>query len=192
MFIYISCLILWIYFLSIFKRNKLGFYYFVIGSVGLFIFLLTGLMETLIDPISNLITFLVGLFPPISSEIQAYPEYKLIFLNIDIPISLYIDFECSGILEIFAFISLVSFFSAYNMIEKIVINLIGVIYIIAANVIRILSIIYIVDIFGSEYYYIAHTLIGRIIFYILTILLYFVIFTKHQIINQKVGNFEYN
>lgn len=192
MFVYIVSLIIWIYFLSIFKRKKLDFYYFIVGSVGMFVFLLTGLMEKIIDPLSNLVAYLVGYINHFLPNVQAFPAYKLIYLDADIPISLYIDFECSGILEIFAFISLVSFFSGYNVPRKLAINIIGVFYIVFANILRILSIILIINVFGSEYYYIAHTLIGRIIFYVLTIILYFIVFTKHQIINQKVGNFEYN
>ena len=185
-------IILWIYFLSVFKKNKLNFYYFLFGSVGLFVFLLIGLMDRLIDPLSNLVATMVGLFGKLYPQIQAYPNYKLIFLDANIPISLYIDFECSGILEIFAFISLISFYSAYNILSKFVVNIIGVFYIIFANVIRILSIIFVVDTFGAEYYYLAHTFIGRLIFYTLTVSLYFIVFTKKQIINQKAGSFEYD
>lgn len=189
---YIFFLILWIYLLSIFKRNGLGFYYFLFGSVGTFVFLLIGFLDKLIEPLSQLVAYLVGLFNKIIPGIQTFSQHKLIFLETDIPISLYIDFECSGILEIFAFISLVCFFASYNLLNKIAIVFSGTVYIIFANVLRILSIILIINTFGSEYYYIAHTIIGRLVFYILTITLYFKIFTKHQIVNQKVGNFNYD
>ena len=189
---YIFFLILWIYLLSIFKRNGLGFYYFLFGSVGTFVLLLIGFLDKLIEPLSQLVAYLVGLFNKIIPGIQTFSQHKLIFLETDIPISLYIDFECSGILEIFAFISLVCFFASYNLLNKIAIVFSGTVYIIFANVLRILSIILIINTFGSEYYYIAHTIIGRLVFYILTITLYFKIFTKHQIVNQKVGNFNYD
>lgn len=189
---YIFFLILWIYFLSIFKRNELGFYYFLFGSVGTFVFLLIGFLDKLIEPLSQLVAYLVGLFNNIIPGIQTFSQHKLIFLETDIPISLYIDFECSGILEIFAFISLICFFASYNLLSKIAIIFSGTIYIIFANVLRILSIILIINTFGSEYYYIAHTIIGRLVFYVLTIALYFKIFTKQQIVNQKVGNFNYD
>ena len=98
-------------------------------------------MAILIDPLAKLITYLVGLLGYFFPVIQSYPQYKLIFLDIGTPISLYIDFECSGILEIFAFISLILFFSGYNILNRFSLCIVGTLYIIFANVIRILSII---------------------------------------------------
>lgn len=189
---YIIAILLWIYLLSVFKRKKLNFFYFICGSAGLFTFLLKLFLNKLIDPLSSLIAVLVGLCSKIYPAIQAYPDYKMIFLDIEVPISLYIDFECSGILEIFIFISLISFFSAYNILNKFIVNIVGIFYIIFANVLRILSIVFIVGTFGCDYYYVAHTLIGRLVFYILIIAFYFIVFSKKQILNQKVGNFEYH
>lgn len=189
---YIIAILIWIYFLSVFKRNKLNFFYFLTGSIGMFIFLVKLVLEKLVDPLSTIVALVVGFFDNVYPAIQSYPDYKLIFLEIDVPISLYIDFECSGILEIFAFVSLITFFSAYNVLSKFIVNIFGIFYIISANVIRILSIIFIVDTFGEQAYYVAHTFVGRLIFYFLTVLLYFVVFSKKQILEQKVGNFEYD
>lgn len=189
---YIIAILIWIYFLSVFKRNKLNFFYFLTGSIGMFIFLVKLVLEKLVDPLSTIVALVVGFFDNVYPAIQSYPDYKLIFLEIDVPISLYIDFECSGILEIFAFVSLITFFSAYNILNKFIVNIFGIFYIISANVIRILSIIFIVDTFGEQAYYVAHTFVGRLIFYFLTVLLYFVVFSKKQILEQKVGNFEYD
>ena len=191
MTIYFISLIIWLYFLTVFKRNKLESYFFIIGSIGNFIFLLKGLMSILIDPLAKLITYLVGLLGYFFPVIQSYPQYKLIFLDIGTPISLYIDFECSGILEILVFISLILFFSGYNVLNRFSLCIIGTLYIIFANVIRILSIIAITSI-NVRYYYVAHTLVGRLVFYTLTIIFYYVVFTKNQILNQKVGNFKYD
>jgi exosortase/archaeosortase len=45
--------------------------------------------------------------------------------------------------------------------------------------------------FGSGSYYFAHTILGRIIFYTFTVILYYYVFTRQQIIKQKVGGFQY-
>ena len=66
-----------------------------------------------------------------------------------------------------------------------------VVYIIVANALRIILICLIIHFKGVDYYYISHALIGRIFFYILSIILYFYVFTKAQIISQKVGGFGY-
>lgn len=41
-------------------------------------------------------------------------------------------------------------------------------------------------------YFVAHTIVGRIIFYGFTIVLYFYVFTKGQIRRQKIGKFNYD
>ncbi|HZK70616.1 MAG TPA: exosortase family protein XrtG, partial [Clostridia bacterium] len=46
--------------------------------------------------------------------------------------------------------------------------------------------------FGGDTYFYAHTIIGRLFFYGCTIVLYFQVFTKSQIIRQKIGRFDYD
>ena len=106
-------------------------------------------------------------------------------------ISLLIDFECSGILEIMAYLSLLAFFQAYSRYERIAVGVIGTVYIILANAIRITVIGVIIYYKGMSAYYMAHTFVGRIVFYGLSIMLYFIVFTKAQIVRQKVGGFTY-
>ena len=98
-------------------------------------------------------------------------------------ITLKIDFECSGIIEITAFLSLLIFFNVYSRYEKVIIGCIGTVYIIVANALRIILICLIIHFKGVDYYYISHALIGRIFFYILSIILYFYVFTKAQIVS---------
>jgi len=68
---------------------------------------------------------------------------------------------------------------------------IGCVCIFFFNVIRIVIICAIIFQFGSGSYYVAHTIIGRLVFYTLSILLYYYVFTKQQIVKQKVGGFSY-
>ena len=76
--------------------------------------------------------------------------------------------------------------------EKICISLIGAVWIITANIIRLFSICVIINQFGNESYYMAHTIVGRLIFYALSIVLYFYVFTRAQIRKQRVGDFGYD
>lgn len=46
--------------------------------------------------------------------------------------------------------------------------------------------------FGNESYYMAHTIVGRLLFYALSIILYFYVFTRAQIRRQRVGEFGYD
>ena len=105
--------------------------------------------------------------------------------------TLLIDFECSGIIEIMAFLSLLIFFNVYNWSEKLMIGIGGFCYIMLCNVLRIVMICLAVHFLGMSAYYVFHTFIGRIFFYVLSVYLYFYVFTKPQIVKMKVGNFSY-
>ena len=121
-----------------------------------------------------------------------WQDYGVVFVDSRAgAISLLIDFECSGILEIMAYLSLLAFFQAYSRYERIAVGVIGTVYIILANAIRITVIGVIIYYKGMSAYYMAHTFVGRIVFYGLSIMLYFIVFTKAQIVRQKVGGFTY-
>ena len=45
---------------------------------------------------------------------------------------------------------------------------------------------------GTDYYYIAHTVVGRILFYVLQVILYFFVFTKPHVLKMRTGDFAYN
>jgi len=62
----------------------------------------------------------------------------------------------------------------------------------AANILRLTIICIMIHVFGNEIYYLAHTIVGRMVFYVLTLLLYFHVFTRRQIKQQRVGDFSYN
>ena len=79
----------------------------------------------------------------------------------------------------------------YRLYEKVVVSIAGGLLIFASNVLRIFVICLVVYFFGGDMYFLAHTIIGRLVFYACTIALYFYVFTKSQIIRQKVGGLRY-
>ncbi len=183
----------WIYILTVFKRRKLEFYYFLLGSIGTFLFAFALLKGIMTEILTTMTCFLTGLLGNALGIFKAYTTHSILFVeNADGPISLYVDFECGGVIEILVFISLIFFFAVYNLKEKICISLVGIVWIIAANIIRLFSICLIINQFGNESYYVAHTIVGRLIFYALSIILYFYVFTRAQIRRQRVGEFGYD
>lgn len=190
----IICLVLWIYLLTVFKRAKVGFFEYIWGSVGLFIFLMV-IAEPVITPIlTQLVASAAGVIGEITGLYEAYPEYNIVFINnpnLNSSISLFIDYECSGIIEMFAFVSLICFFKVYEVGQRIIISIIGCIAIFFANLIRIFIIAAMIYQWGNDVYYLAHSMVGRIVFYAFTILLYYYSFTHAQIIKQKIGGFQY-
>lgn len=191
--IYIILLVVWIYVLTVFKRKKLDFFYFLTGSIGVFLFSFILLRNVLTDILTTLTCYLTGLLGNLLGFFKAYTSHSILFVeNAEGPISLYVDFECGGVIEILVFISLICFFAVYNLKEKLWISLIGILWIITANIIRLFSICLIIHLFGNDSYYVAHTIVGRLLFYALSIILYFYVFTKAQIRKQRIGDFGYD
>lgn len=188
----IISLILWIYVLTVLHRANLDFFKFLCGSVGMFILMMIVLQPILTVPLSKMVTAATGILGDISGVFEAYYQYSLIFIESGTSaISMYIDYECSGIIEIFAFTSLLWFFPLYSIFEKVAVNILGIMMIFLSNIVRLFLICLLVYFFGDKIYYFAHAIFGRIIFYALSVVLYFNVFTKAQIIRQKVGKFNY-
>lgn len=184
--------ILWIYLLTILSRANLHFFKFLLGSVGLFFFSMYFLTPILLKPMGNAVAAVSGILGKLSGWYEAFYQYSLIFISRNESfISFYIDYECSGIIEIFAFTSLLWFFPLYDLSEKIAITMLGTAWIFFSNVLRILVICLLIYYFGNNVFYFAHTVFGRIIFYALTIIMYFYVFTKSHVLRQKVGQFSY-
>lgn len=192
-FIIIGSFVVWAYLLIVLKRAKLLFWEFLVGSVGTFILFVIYVRPILVGPLQNIVAAGTGLL----GNATEYYTYDFIYNTLFIPtaegsLSLFIDFECSGIIEIGAFVSLLLFFPVYNFVEKTILSVMGIVVIVVANIIRIFIICWCIHTFGSDIYFYAHTIIGRMFFYGVTIFLYFYVFTKSQVIRQKIGRFSYD
>lgn len=184
--------LVWWYLLRVMDRSELNFWHFVLGSGGLFLFLIALVQPVLTKPLGQMVAAIAGLFGSLTHTFSAYFRYGVLFIHsAGGAMTLQIDFECSGVIEIMAFISLLMFFRVYTRNERVVVALLGTIGIILANVLRIIVICEMIYFGGAQIYYVAHSLVGRIIFYGLSVLLYFYVFTKPQIVSMKVGNFKY-
>ena len=190
----VVCFIVWLYLLTVFQRGNLNFFQYIWGSVGLFVFMCIYIQPMITDILKQFVTSAVGVIGNLTGICEAYYEYSIIYIPKQSELSaiaLYIDYECSGVIEMMVFVSLIAFFQVYEIGQRITMGIIGCISIFAFNVIRIIVISAIIYKFGSESYHLAHSIVGRLIFYVLTITLYYFVFTKQQIINQKVGGFNY-
>ena len=182
----------WIYILHVLKKSELKAWKYIWGSCGLFIIMMIFVRPYITEPLARSVAAIAGAFGNATGMFSAYFKYGVIFVNSGKgAISLVIDFECSGVIEIMAYVCLLTFFETYSRFERLAVGIIGSAYIVLANVIRIISICIIIHCFGASSYYIAHTFVGRIIFYGMSIALYFMVFTKSQIVRQKVGGFAY-
>lgn len=190
--LYFLCLMLWIYILSVLNRAKLSFFFFAVGSAGMFIFLMLGVSEALTAPLARAVCAGVGIIGQTTHLYGSYAQYSILYISSHgSNISLTVDFECSGVIEMLAYVSLLWFFPVFRIFEKIFISVIGIVWIFASNILRVLSICLIIVAFGGSAFYLAHSIISRLIFYALSILLYYYTFTRSQVSRQLIGGFRY-
>ena len=182
----------WIYIYYLMHKAQLKAWKYFCGACGLFIIMMVWVRPIMTQPLAEVVAAVAGVFGDITGMYTAFFKYGVLFVNAaDGAITLQIDFECSGILEIMAYLALLVFFEAYKIFERIIVSVVGIFYIILANALRIAVICTIIYFNGIGAYHIAHTIVGRLVFYALTVILYFFVFTKAQIIRQKVGGFAY-
>ena len=188
----VVCFLVWAYLLSVFTRGKLYFYQFIWGSVGIFVFMMMWVQPVAIQPLTSLVCSAAGVVGRMTGFYESYSEYSMLFVQHGSEaISLCIDYECSGIIEMMAYVSMLAFFRVYDWMQRIILSVLGCMMIFFANIIRLFVICTTIYYFGNDAYYIAHTIVGRIIFYALSVILYYYIFTKSQIVKQKIGGFHY-
>ncbi len=183
---------LWLYVLNVLSRAKLEFWRYLVGSMGFFIIIMVAFRDVLIMPLARCVAAMAGIVGNLTDTFTAYFKYGIIFIMAQTgSMTLQIDLECSGIIEIMAFLSLLIFFRVYTVYERVIVGVLGTAYIMVCNAARIVLICLAVYFFGTPAYFVAHTFIGRIFFYVMTVILYFYVFTKPHIIQMKVGNFTY-
>ena len=184
---------LWVWLLRVLRKAGLKFWRYLLGSCGIFLILLILVRPWLILPLARLIAAIAGIFGKVTGFYQAYYRYGVIFIeSLNGAITVNIDLECSGFIEISAFISLLAFYGIYNIPERIYIGVVGTLYTMLTNALRIAVICTMIHFLGTDYYYVAHTIVGRIVFYVLQVILYFFIFTKPHVLKMKTGDFGYN
>lgn len=189
----ILLLIVWVYVLYTMKRADMGVWYFLFGSVGFFVFAMILVEPVVVAPLQKAVSAASGMLGELTGVYDSYFQQGILFVqNGGESLSLYIDFECSGVIELLAFLALLWFFPVYALHEKLVVSVIGTFVIYIANVFRIFFICVLIYLFGNDIYFFAHTIFARIFFYACSVLLYFYVFTKPQIVRQKVGAFHYD
>ena len=188
-----AAIVLWIWLLEVLRKAGLKFWRYLLGSCGIFILLMIFAKPWLVLPLARLVAALAGIFGKVSGFYQAYYRYGVIFIeSVKGAITVNIDLECSGFIEISAFISLLALYGIYNVPERIYVGVIGTLYTLLTNALRIGVICTMIHFLGTDYYYVAHTIVGRIIFYVLQVILYFFVFTKPHVLKMRTGDFGYN
>lgn len=184
-------IIIWIYMLSVLKRAKLTAFSFIVGSVGMFFILMAVSTPYWIWFFTHAVINGVSLLSGVTHMATTYVKYGLVYINNNLnPVMMTIDYEYSGIIETTAFASLLAFYPMYSRKEKVFYLILGLLWIYLSNVIRLMIVIIMVHVGGASMFYLAHTIIGRIVFYILVIALYYNVFTYSRLSRGMYKNFK--
>ena len=81
----------------------------------MFVIIFVGFKDVLTQPMANIVAAVAGIVGKMTGVFEPYYKYGIIFVeSAKDSITLKIDFECSGIIEITAFLSLLIFFNVYS------------------------------------------------------------------------------
>lgn len=183
--------VIWLYVISVLKRSNSSAFFFIVGSVGLFFILIAISRPYWVWFFTHAVLHGVGWFGSVTGMSEIMPKYSLISINNPSnPVMMAVDYECSGVIETSAYLGLVVFFPIYRAYERVFFSVIGIVWIYVANVIRLATVITIVHFGGSDLFFLAHSIVGRMVFYLLVIILYYNIFTYSQISHSLYNNFK--
>lgn len=178
-------IVFWLYFLTVLKRAKNGAFYFLVGSIGLFIGLLVMSKPYGIWLFATAMTWAVGLVGQATGFFTTFYLDHVIQVVSQHHISIFnVDYECSGIIESTAFIGLIAFYPIYSRKRRFVLGLFGILWLFVANILRLSLVAMMIHFFGERVFYLAHAILGRLLFYSLAIVLYYLVFTKGQLVNR--------
>jgi exosortase family protein XrtG len=168
------------------RRRRIWLLFYGLGAVGLSLLLVfagTRLVpleqgiEHLVARASHTVSGFIGIPTRV---FQASPGNILVWVIVQEPgwTVVRVDLECSGLLEMAALAGLILFYPGWSLLRRIGLTLFGWFAVFGINIIRIVSIIVILHVAGKPAILIAHTIIGRLIFFVLIMALYWLVFSR--------------
>ncbi|PEA54644.1 exosortase family protein XrtG [Bacillus pseudomycoides] len=170
------------------QRIGLRFFTFIVGSVGFFTICMLYFLPY-VEKYANIVnSYVLEWISTVFPVFDVHRELALVTIETGKGIvTMVLNYECSGGIELLVFLSLVLFFPFGNIKTKALSTIFGLFFLIVANILRLLFIIVVTKIFGADAYKLVHMVFARILFFGLTVYLYYVLFTLVQIRYQKVG-----
>ncbi|MEW6092740.1 MAG: hypothetical protein AB1531_02130 [Chloroflexota bacterium] len=178
--------VLWAGLVYFFFRYRIWFFYYLTGAVGLALliigfgrFLLP--FELWLKETSAYLTHYLAIWFGIQTRI--FTEAPGAILVMVIPQGqgwtfLEIGIECSGLLEQAVLIGLVLFYPGIGALARIRGLLFGILATYIGNIVRILFIVIALAYMGKASLFISHTIIGRIIFFLFVVAIFWIIITR--------------
>jgi exosortase family protein XrtG len=154
-----------------------GAYWLVIGakSLGLEI-VIASLVASTVSVISNLL----GISAKTFDNAPGLLLVLVVTQNVGWTV-LQVGVESSGLLEMSALTSLLVFYPGWSHKRRILSVLTGILATWGANIVRMMLIVVLLNVFGKPVLVVAHTFIGKAIFFCITVVIYWVLITRPTI-----------
>jgi exosortase family protein XrtG len=180
--------VVWLALLLFFRHYRIWLIFYTVAAVGLtFLLIFAGTrlvplelwLETMTAYSAHALCQVLGIPTRV---FEAAPDI-LVWVIVQEPgwTVVRVGLECSGLLEMAVLAGLLLFYPAWSVGKRVQLMLLGWVTTYGANVVRIFSIILILHVVGKRAIFIAHTIIGRVIFFVLVAGIYWVILTKPTI-----------
>lgn len=172
-------------------KNRIWIFYYIWAAVGMTIIailLLRGSpVEYAIEQFTGLILhYSLGWVGIKTMVFDKSPGTVLVLLALENSWTcIDIDIECSGLLESCVLLGLLLFFPMGNRRTKTIQAIIGLLALYFINLVRLYTVVATINIWGRNAMYIAHTLIGRLVFFVLAVVIYWYLFTRPALGNVR-------
>jgi exosortase family protein XrtG len=183
--ILVAAAVSWLAVVYFFYRYRIWLPFYVIGAVGL-AFLVIAVGRTLL-PLETLLEQFTAfnvhdIAQVFGVETRIFAASPGVILVLVIPQTqgwtlVDIGVECSGLLEEAVLIGLLSFYPSWSLPRRIGLISAGVAATYLGNLVRVLFIVLTLHEWGKDSLFLAHTLVGRVIFFFIVVGIYWVVLT---------------
>lgn len=178
--------VVWLALLLFFRRFRIWLMFYAVASIGLALLLIFAGIDLLplergLEMATAYTAHAISRAVGIPTRVfEAAPGNILVWVVVQEPgwTIVRVDLECSGLLEMAVWAGLLLFYPAWTVWRRIELLIWGLAATYTSNVIRVLSIIAILHGLGKRSIFVAHTIVGRLVFFALATLLYWIIFTR--------------
>lgn len=187
--------IIWLGITVFFLQNRLWVFYYIWASVGLCCLLVllfhASLVEYRLENYTSLLLHELLSYGGIVTYIfDMAPGTLLVLIKIDTSwTTISIDIENSGLVEMCIIFSLILFYPVYRPRKRTIMALAGVLAVYTVNLLRLALVIALIHTWGRDMGFIAHTLFGRLFFFLAVVAIYWQLITKPSL--EKIrGNIQ--
>ena len=175
---------LWAVGVLFFRLNRIWLPYYVLGSVGLAFILIYIGRNTPIEPwLQAAVAYGVhGMAQVLQVPTETFgssPGSLLVLVDQNVGWTmLQVSVESSGLLESGVVAGMLMFYPAWSLRRRLMYTLIALLLTYVANIVRLMVIVAALHFMGKESLLVSHTIIGRAVFFIAVIAIYWYLLTR--------------